>query len=49
MSTESSEAPPELDWLALHNEFEALHKTESMTEKFQRKALENPFVPIGKL
>ncbi|KAF2904144.1 hypothetical protein ILUMI_02033 [Ignelater luminosus] len=47
MSTETSEEPLELDWLALHNEFEAMHKTESMAEKFQRKVLENPFVPIG--
>lgn len=38
----------ELDWIQLHKEFEAMHKTETMLEKMKRKTIENPFVPVGK-
>ncbi|KAJ8913856.1 hypothetical protein NQ315_003765 [Exocentrus adspersus] len=35
------------DWITLRKDMDTLLPTETFSQKFQRKFLENPFVPIG--
>ncbi|XP_018335829.1 HIG1 domain family member 2A, mitochondrial isoform X2 [Agrilus planipennis] len=47
MSTNAVENFEELDFIKLQYDLEAIHKQETVLEKFNRKFKENPFVPIG--
>lgn len=43
----SNEEPNDLDWIQLRKDMGTVHQQETFQDKFQRKFLANPFVPIG--